>query len=230
MPAAAVDLIHDVQRAQSLLQPIRLRLLESLRQPDSAAGLARRIGLPRQQLNYHLRELEKHGFVELVEERRRGNCVERIVRATARSYLVDPAALGALAVDPDRMSDRLSATYLVAVAAWAIRDLAALRGKADAAGKKIATLTLQADVRFATAETRHAFAGELSQEIARLVGKYHDETAPGGRRFRFFVGGYPDARSDRERAAAAGLTDAGREGPATDGPAGGGPARKRKSP
>jgi DNA-binding transcriptional ArsR family regulator len=224
MPAVAVDLIRDVERAQSILQPIRLRLLEDLRQPDSAAGLARRLGLPRQKLNYHLRELEKHGFVELVEERRKGNCVERLVRATARSYLVDPAALGALAADPDRMPDRLSASYLVAVAARAIRDLAALRGKATAAGKRIATLTLQTDVRFATAETRHAFASELSKEIARLAAKYHDETAPGGRRFRFFLGGYPDPRSERERVAAAGFKDAGAEAAY-----GGGSAGRRES-
>jgi hypothetical protein len=90
------------------------------------------------------------------------------------------------------------------VAARAIRDLAALRSRADAAGKKIATLTLQADVRFASAGARHGFARELSSELARLAAKYHDETMPGGRRFRFFVGGYPDPRSVRERAAAAG--------------------------
>jgi DNA-binding transcriptional ArsR family regulator len=204
MSSTSLDVIQDTRRAQSVLEPVRLRLLESLRQPDSAAGLARRLGMPRQKLNYHLRELEKHGFVELVEERRKGNCVERIVRASARSYVVDPAALGALAADPDRVSDRLSASYLMAVAARAIRDLAGLRRKADAAGKKIATLTLQADVRFANAEARHAFASELSREIARLAAKYHDETAPGGRRFRFFVGGHPDPRSERERTIATG--------------------------
>jgi DNA-binding transcriptional ArsR family regulator len=200
MPEAAVDLIQDAERAQSILQPIRLRLLESLRQPDSAAGLARRLGMPRQKLNYHLRELEKNGFLELVEERRKGNCVERVVRATARSYLVDPAALGALAADPDRVADRLSASYLIAVAARAIRDLASLRRRSDAAGKKLATLTLQTDVRFASAETRHAFARELSAELARLAARYHDETVSGGRRFKFFVGGYPDPGPGRGHA------------------------------
>ncbi len=204
MPEAALDLIQNAERAQSVLQPIRLRLLESLRQPDSAAGLARRLGMPRQKLNYHLRELEKNGFLELVEERRKGNCVERVVRATARSYLVDPAALGALAVDPDRITDRLSASYLVAVAARAIRDLASLRRRSDAAGKKLATLTLQSDVRFASAEARHAFARELSAELARLAAKYHDETARGGRRFKFFVGGYADPGPGRGHAAPTG--------------------------
>ena len=62
----------------------RLRLVRELVEPDSAAGLAKRLGLPRQRLNYHLRELEAAGLLELVEERRRGNCVERIVRAVAR--------------------------------------------------------------------------------------------------------------------------------------------------
>jgi DNA-binding transcriptional ArsR family regulator len=211
VPSPAIDFIQDPRRVQRVLQPVRLRMLESLRQPDSAAGLARRLGLSRQKLNYHLRELEKHGFVELVEERRRGNCVERIVRTTARSYVVDPAALGALAADPDRVSDRLSAAYLVAVAARAIRDLARLREKAEGTDRKIATLTLQTDVRFVSAEARHAFASELSREIARLAARYHDESAPGGRRFRFFVGGYPDPRSEKERAIAAGRDGSGDE-------------------
>ena len=55
--------------------------------------LAERIGLARQRVNYHLKTLEKHGLVELVDERRKGNCMERVLRATAASYVISPAAL-----------------------------------------------------------------------------------------------------------------------------------------
>ena len=189
--ATALDLIQQPGRAAALLHPMRLRLLENLRQPDSATGLARRLRLPRQKVNYHLRELEKARLVELVEERRKGNCIERVVRATARYYLINPAALGKLAADPAELQDRFSSAYLVAVAARAIGDLATLRQRAERAGKRLATFTLESQVRFASAADRSAFTEELANQLARLVAKYHKEKTPGGRRFQFFLGAYP---------------------------------------
>jgi DNA-binding transcriptional ArsR family regulator len=194
--AAAVHVIEDTDRAAAVLHPLRLRILAELAEPDSATGLARRLGLPRQQLNYHLRQLEADGLVEIVEERQRRGCTERIVRAVARSYLISPAALGRLAADPARLPDRISSAYLVAVAARVIREVAALRAVAERAGKRLPTLTLQTDVRFASAEAQQAFAQELSQELARLAAKYHDDHAPAGRRFRVIAGAYPAPRED----------------------------------
>jgi DNA-binding transcriptional ArsR family regulator len=187
----ALDVIRRRQTAATLLQPLRGQILEGLEEPGSASGLARRLGLPRQKVNYHLRELEKEGLVELVEERRRGNCTERVVRATARSYLISPEALGSLGSDPDRIRDRFSAAYLVATAGRAVQDVGRLQRQAEEAGQRLATLTLTSEVRFASAESRNAFAEELANALARLSAKYHDEGAPGGRRFRFFVGGHP---------------------------------------
>ena len=57
-------------------------------------------GLPRQRLNYHLKALEQCGLLECVEERRKGNCTERILRATAHSFVISPDALGALGPTP----------------------------------------------------------------------------------------------------------------------------------
>ena len=187
-----VELIHDGVGALAMLDPLRLQILEELRSPDSASGVARKLGLPRQKVNYHLRELEKHGFVEHVEERRRGNCVERIVQATARYYLILPKTLGQLSIDAGaiRDQDRFSSTYLVAVAAHAIQDLALLQQRAEKAEKKLATLTLQSEVQFASAAARNAFAEELSNEVAKLIIK-HTREGKGSRRFRMFLGLYP---------------------------------------
>jgi DNA-binding transcriptional ArsR family regulator len=188
---AAVSSSQGVRRTSALLHPLRLQLLEALQEPTSASGLARRLHLPRQQVNYHLHELEKEGFVELVEERRKGNCVERVLRATANYYLVDPRAMKSSAADPAQIRDQFSATYLVAVAARAVGDLALLRTQAKRAGKRLATFTLQTEIRFASAADRHAFVQALTSEVARLMAKYHDEKSPSGRRFQFFIGGYP---------------------------------------
>jgi len=188
---ASLQLVQTSSAAAAILSPARLRILELLESPDSAAGLARRLSLPRQQVNYHLRELEREGFVELFEERRKGNCVERVLRAKARAYLLSPAVLGNLSANPDHIADKLSAAYLLAQSARTIRDLSTLCARAQKQNKRIATFTLQVDVRFASAAHRHAFAEELTNAIAALVTRYHDETSEGGRTFRFLLGAHP---------------------------------------
>jgi DNA-binding transcriptional ArsR family regulator len=199
-PAALspVELVRDPERLAAMLPGQRSRMLEELRAPDSAAGLARRLGMPRQQVNYHLRELERAGLVELVEERRRGNCVERVLRATARSYVVSPEALGKLGLEPTAVRDRFSSAYLVAVASRTLGDLAKLRSRADAAGQRLPTMTLEAEVRFGSAADRNAFARELTDALARLIVKYHDSESLEGRCFRVCLGAYPKLEETSE--------------------------------
>src|SRR5258708_36186066 len=111
-----VTVIDDPAAAEASLDPIRARLLAALAQPGSASTLAATSGLSRQKANYHLKALERHGLVELVEERRKGNCTERVLRATAASYVISPTALSAVAPDPSREPDQRSARGLLAVA------------------------------------------------------------------------------------------------------------------
>jgi DNA-binding transcriptional ArsR family regulator len=186
-----LEVVRGADRAVVMLQRTRRELLGRLQEPDSAAGLARKLGLPRQRINYHLRELEREGLVELVEERRKGNCVERLVRATARSFVISPEALGALGASQQAPGDRFSASYLISAAAKTLGDVAELDARAQRQGKRLATFTLDADLRFASAEARASFAEELSNCIARLTAKYHDEHAPGGRRFRLMAAVHP---------------------------------------
>jgi DNA-binding transcriptional ArsR family regulator len=187
-----IQVVRDTAKAAALLQPARLQMLDLLRQePNSGSGIARRMDLPRQQVNYHLRELEKEGFVEFVEERRRGNCMERIVRSAAQSFVVSPEALGPVGAMPLTSQDRFSIAYLVGSAMRIIRDLAYLSRQAVQAGKRLSTITLETEIRFRSATERAAFAEELAQTLATLTAKYHDEKADNGRRFRFVAGGYP---------------------------------------
>ena len=191
MPAA-LQIVQSPEKAAVLFQPGRFELLERLAEPDSAAGLARRMGIPRQKVNYHLRELEREGFLELVEERRKGNCMERVMQASAREFLFSHAAGKREAMT----ADRFSAAYLVSTAARAIRDLASLWLRARRAGKRVATLTLETEIRFASAESRSAFAEELTASIAQLAAKYHNESAEGGRRFRLVAAAYPALKTE----------------------------------
>jgi DNA-binding transcriptional ArsR family regulator len=183
-----VEVIEDPATAAVALDPIRAQLLAALGEPASAAGLAPRVGLSRQKINYHLNALEAHGLVELAEERKRGGITERVMRATAESYVVSPAALGETAADPDRTADHLSARYLVALAGRVVREVAGLAQRADAAGKRLATMTIDTEIRFRSAEERAAFADELTAAVLDLAARYHHDD---GRPHRLVVAAHP---------------------------------------
>lgn len=191
-----VEVIADPAAAEASLDPVRARLLAELAEPGSAAGLAEKVGLPRQNVNYHLKALERHGLVELVDERRKGNVTERVLRATAASYVISPAALAALQPDPSRSPDRLSARWMIALAARLVRDVGELLVGAAKARKRLATFAMDGEVRFASARDRAAFAEELATAVTRLIGKYHDESADGGRSHRVIVAVHPSVKTE----------------------------------
>jgi DNA-binding transcriptional ArsR family regulator len=186
-----IQVIDDPAAATVALEPMRSRLLSELSAPASAATLASRVGLARQKVNYHLRALEAHGLVRLADERKWGGLTERLLVATAASYVVSPSALGPVAVDPDREVDRLSASYLIALGARIVREVADLVRRATESHKRLATLAVDTEVRFRSPTDRAAFSRELAESIARLVSKYHDESAPGGRAHRLVVVAHP---------------------------------------
>ncbi|WP_280318885.1 ArsR/SmtB family transcription factor [Nocardia wallacei] len=189
-----VAVIEDPEAAEVSLDPVRARLLAELAEPGSATTLAHRVGLTRQKVNYHLRALERHGLVELVEERRKGNLTERILRATAASYVISPSALAPVEPDPERARDQLSARWLLAVAARLVRDVGALITGAAAARKRVATFALDGEVRFASAADRAEFAEKLTAAVTSLIAEYHDESATGGRAHRLVIAVHPTVR------------------------------------
>jgi len=186
-----IHVIDDPAAATVALDPTRSRLLSELAAPASAATLAPRLGLSRQKVNYHLSALEAHGLVRLDHERKWGGLTERLLVATAASYVVSPSALGPVAVDPDREADRLSASYLIALGARVVREVGDLVRRAKEAGKRLATLSVDTEVRFKSPTDRAAFSSELTEAITKLVSKYHDESAPGGRVHRLVVVAHP---------------------------------------
>lgn len=186
-----LEVIHDAAAAASALDPIRSRLLAELNEPASAAALATRIGIARQKINYHLRTLEAHGLVAVAQEKRWGGLVERRYVASAASYLVSPDALGPLAADPARSVDRLSASYLVALAARTVREVSELWQAARRTQKRLATLSLDTTIRFASAQARADFTDELTQAITALVARYDEGSSADGRSFRLVLSAYP---------------------------------------
>jgi hypothetical protein len=98
--------------------------------------------------------------------------------------------------DPARSPDQLSARWLLAVAARLVRDVGGLITGAVKARKRLATFAMDGEVRFASAADRAAFARELAGAVTALVGKYHDETAAGGRSHRVVVAVHPSVKAE----------------------------------
>ncbi len=185
-----VELIRDPKTALAILKPPRTEILAALRDADSASGLARRLELPRQRLNHHMRALEDVGLLRLFDERRRRGCVERVLRATARHYLLSPEVLGDLGAIGDADAESLGTLGwlpLMAMAGQAIHDLVILR---DWLGDEVPALTLPAQIRFAKPSAFNDFIQELSTEISRLRAKYNDESGS-ATHHRFFLAAYP---------------------------------------
>jgi DNA-binding transcriptional ArsR family regulator len=199
MSKSPVEVLNDPQRVRAVLTPLRQRILRELqRAPASASGLAPRLGMPRQKINYHVRALERVGVLELAGTEQRRGCTERLLRPTARAWLVSPALLGELSADPDVVRDRFSSSYLLEAASGVVRDVTEMQGEATRGSRRLPTFTLQVDVKFSSAQARAAFAEELSDAVARLVSRHHDDS-PGSRAYRFTIGGHPVRRPDDRR-------------------------------
>jgi DNA-binding transcriptional ArsR family regulator len=189
--ARHLDIIDDPARARAALQPIRLRLLHLLERPQSAPQLAKATGMPRQRVLYHLRTLEAQRLVEAHEHGSVGRRIDRSYVRTATSYAIAPKTLGGVAVDTRTVADAFSSAYLSAVAGRALNDLAALGRAAADRGKRVPTITLETDVRFATPADQRRFADELTRALTTLAAKFHHPRATQGRTFRIFACGYP---------------------------------------
>ncbi len=180
-----------------LHHPLRLKILAALPEPDSATGVARRMNLPRQTVNYHVRELARVGLLARAGRRRRRHLFEQCYVATARGYVLSPELLGRLAADPAHVGDRLSAEYLLGLASTLQSELARSLELAAAAGKRLATLSMNTELRFSSPEQRAAFTEEVQRAVVEATARHSapftraDGTAGEGRPFRLVVGCYP---------------------------------------
>lgn len=182
-----VRVLTDAAAVEAALDPTRAAILDALAEPGSAATVAAAVGSTRQKVNYHLKALEAHGLVEPVEERAWGGITERVLQRSARHLVASPEVLQATALDPEAVSDRLSAAYLIAVNARAVSEVGAMANE-PAAGTRVPTLTVDTVIGFASPADRAAFAADLQSAIAALVARYHHDD---GRPHRLTISSYP---------------------------------------
>lgn len=205
-PEADLESIGNRQRAGALLHPLRQRLLSLSKEPASASELARRLGLPRQRVNYHVRKLEAAGFLKPAGRARKGNMIEHKYVATARAYVLSPGLLGPVGADWRDIADTASAGYLLALAEQVRSDVGRAAEEAETDGKRIATLSLKSQFRFDSPGQRSDFANAVRTAVVDVIARHSspnrlENGRPGkGRPFRLVLACYPVAAEVDEAA------------------------------
>lgn len=199
-PAASLESVGSARRASALLNPMRLRLLRLAQEPASATEMAKRLSLPRQRVNYHVRELARAGFLRPAGRRRKRNWVEQRYVATARSYVLSPEILGPLAPDWRAIADTASADYLLALAEQVRSDVSKVEEEAKSRGQRVSTLSVKSQFRFESPAQRAEFANAMRQAIVEVIARHSspDRLASGrpgrGRPYRLVLACYPVAQ------------------------------------
>lgn len=189
---APVALVADAPRAGLLLKPLRLKILAEAREPASAATIADRLGLPRQKVNYHVRQLARGGFLKRAGRLRKRGLVEQRYVVTAKAFLLGPGVLGPMSADVAAAddTDKTTAAYLMVLGARMQREAGGAWRQAQAAGARLPVLSLDAEVSFPNTEARARFARALTDAVTRLVAE-HASPRGAAHPYRLVLGCYP---------------------------------------
>lgn len=194
---ATVEPLTDPRSAELVLHPLRARILSRARTPVSAAELGRALGEPRQKINYHVHRLLEAGLLRQAGERRPRGLSEPLYEATAEGFIVTPSVLGPVGPEAGRAADATSAAYLLALTGRAQDELARVLAAARSEGKRVATLSLEATVHFASPGQRASFAAALQEAITQAVEEHAvDRRVPAARPFRLLLGMHPVPREE----------------------------------
>jgi DNA-binding transcriptional ArsR family regulator len=194
-PPPRVHSIRDAEGLQALSHPTRVEMLEALREPASAAAVARQIGQPRQRVNYHLKALEEARLVEPIGSRRNGNFVETLYRAVARTFVVAPEVAWTSGRREEALRAQHALETLVALGERLQQDAAELLDRAAFDGEEIPSAAVSADVRFASTEDRAAFMRAYLESTRELLDEYG---ARRGDAYRVVLAAHPQTEGSQQ--------------------------------
>ena len=80
---------------------------------------------------------------------------------------------------------------MIALASRIVRELGAMASTAARRRQRVPVYGLDTSVRFRSPSERAAFFEELTDQITRLIGRYHDEREPEGRWLRLVIAAHP---------------------------------------
>src|SRR5262245_63929858 len=141
-----------------------------MREPATAADVARAIGQSRQNVAYHVRELEKVGLLEHVGQRRKGNFLEQTYQRVAPTLVISPTCMwGDHGRRTDALADQLSLSALFDAGQQLQRDSARLLDRAAFDGDEIPSASAVTDIRFGSEAARAAFLREYTDALTALA-------------------------------------------------------------
>ncbi|MFD4597824.1 ArsR/SmtB family transcription factor [Streptomyces sp. NPDC058464] len=157
----------DARSLRGLAHPLRMQLLDALRQygPATASQLAERLGESSGATSYHLRQLAEHGFVEDAPERGKGR--ERWWQAADQGITYDSADFE----DASPEIRGLTEVFLQEAAARHSRELAAWLGTRD---RWSPAWTRSSDMSDMGLRLTPDLAFELIEKMHALVDDYRD--------------------------------------------------------
>jgi DNA-binding transcriptional ArsR family regulator len=104
-----IHVLDNPETIRVIADPVRLRLLELLRQqPRTVTELAELLDVPRTRLYYHVRLLEEHGLITVDDTRIVSGITEKRYRVTAYRFSVAKSLLGATGSDTSPLDVYLS--------------------------------------------------------------------------------------------------------------------------
>lgn len=194
--APLVEAITNPRAAKKLLHPLRARILVLTAEPTSASDLSQRLDEPRQKVNYHIHQLVDAGLLEPAGTRPARGVDAKLYQATAQAYVLAPDIAGAASARLDEAKDASSASTVLALAGRTQSELAHVMREASADDQRVATLSIDATVRFAGPTERKAFTEALHEAVVDLVERFDAPRADGARPYRVTVTSHPQPRGE----------------------------------
>lgn len=185
--------VTDPERIRALAHPVRLELLDHLRDVEEATATecAARVGESVASCSFHLRILEKYGFIERAQQRGREK-PWRVREGSSLDARPDRAVAGSM-----HAVQELAALTVTREAERVTRFLA---GAAEEPEEWLQASTISTSGLWATAEEVAQLAADL-QELGR---RFADRSDParrpaGARHVRLFATLNPERRPEQDR-------------------------------
>lgn len=187
-PATGETVRPDATALKALAHPLRIQIVDALSSfgPSTASGLAERLGESSGSTSYHLRQLEKHGFVR--EDASRGSARERWWERTPGPIHIAPS-------DFEPQSAGRSASTIVTREFQRNRD-AALQAYTDYGIDELSTEWQEAGTVATfhiplTAEQLAALTRELEAVLDGYVAQYRGQRVAGSRPVQIQLNAFP---------------------------------------
>lgn len=189
------DVLHirELDQARALMHPLRVAVLQRLREPHTCAELASALSTTPQAMNHHVKALLEAGLVRVVREERVRNLVRAVYQAAGKVVWLSPSVARDPSLDEVAERDRLSLHSLLGMAESVQHDVAELLGSVGSA--EVPSFGLRLEVHLPDEPTRKAFAEDVLAALEPVLDRYRGPKSAAGP-FTLTLVCYPQEVSD----------------------------------